>query len=116
MKSTDAIVQVQTNSAFFTLLSESGLGNYYGFSAKIKYEEKARIFLSGWFPRMMIYDTAQEKTSEIVIKNIHSKKEKWSESVDHKEKLDSDIWLVGELFPSIDVRLALIKKFLTCYK
>jgi hypothetical protein len=128
LKSTDSITQKQTNEALFTLLGENGLETPYWYQVNINFEKAAGLIkINGWFPNTMINNVAQEETSEVILKTLFTKKEKWDEIEKIKKKLDpdileiyeklvdTDIWLIGELRPSPCLRLSLIKKLLTCY-
>lgn len=116
LKSTDSIAQVRTDSAVFHLLDENSSETEYWFSVEVSFENFAKeIEINGWFPNELILGTAQDETSEVFVKIMHTKQEKWSGTENHKDKLDTDIWIVGNLIPSPAVRLSIAKKLLTCY-
>jgi uncharacterized protein YrzB (UPF0473 family) len=113
LKSTDVLVQLQNNGAYFTLCDKNGNETYYESVISVDFSHEARMEIKGWFPHEMIYDSTQIDFCEVLVKEIHSKEEKWINSEYHSKKLNTDIWVVGELIPAQDMRLDLIKRLLT---
>lgn len=127
IKSTDPITQVQQNDPVFRLLDNEGFETQYWYSVDINFEKAAKMHITGWFPDNILYSVAKEGTSKVIIETMKTNIEKLNEikkqekeidtylMEEYKARLDTDICIRGELLPTPDVRLAIIKKVLICF-
>ena len=110
LKSTDSILSIQRSDLLFIDLTDEGEETQYSFSVRIDYDLNHQLKISGWFPPEYILEEETSEHSKIVVEIMHTKEEKWSNEEHHKDKLETDIWVVGNLDASPDIKRTIIEK------
>lgn len=106
LKSTDSIVHIKRTDANFDYYDFDGNETQYGCNIDINYKNNISLKICGWFPKELVSDIYKEDYLEVVVEDIHTK-EKWRSSQvlselaldvsPHEDKLDTDLWLNGEI-------------------
>lgn len=112
LKSTDSFLIWRKDDIFFTNLTEKGEKTQYGFGMKIDYDLNHEMQMIGWFPENYISEKPELDSSEVEIEIMHSKKEKWTNDSYHDDKLDSDVWLIGNALLDAPLKQKAIKEAL----
>lgn len=96
LKSTDAIVQIKKESIYFEAYDNEGNETQYSFSIDFDYNSNTSFKLSGWFPKDMI--NYKEDYNFFNIDTIDfNGKEKFEKLNLHKDKLETDRWVNGNV-------------------
>jgi hypothetical protein len=107
LKSTDSIVKI-VNNANFDLLDDLDEETQYGFEANIDYDSRPlTIKLNGWFPDDIISTTIKPHYFRIIVEVFHDKQD-WGSHEHHKERIDTDKWIIA----AIDTRTIQLEKII----
>jgi len=109
LKSTDQIVKVVSNSLIFQEIGSSGDETPYWLSAEINYYLNHNIKLRGWLPPDYITGIETPDYLEIKVTDLESKKDRFPNNSDHKDKQADDIYFSGDLVENNIVTARIVK-------
>lgn len=114
LKSTDSLVQAMKTDIDYILIDDEGSETPYGFSLNIDYNDIKNVEISGWFPNEYIAN--QSKDGYILIEvEVMNGAEKFKHTEYHKDKLDTDRWIRGNIFLSSEDIDEFLPHFLSVY-
>lgn len=113
LKSTDSILRRQPDSLEYSLNDTNGHEPLYGYTLDFDLHHKKPLRIWGWFPHEMISSCPKESSTKIQPKTFHTKAEKWSDCLHHKDKRDQDLWIIGNLYPDEKIKILLFQTLLS---
>ncbi|MGJ3194714.1 hypothetical protein [Peribacillus frigoritolerans] len=115
LKSTDSMVQIERCEADFTLRNDTGINTQYGYEIKYDFNKVGQTVIRGWFPIEYVSEKPRENHFEVItqkfqgkeVSNISNNQKKY-----HEDKLDSDIFIMGNPLFTSKGKLEIIPKIL----
>ncbi|MFT3831523.1 MAG: hypothetical protein QM691_17645 [Opitutaceae bacterium] len=109
LRSTDHIA-LQLRSDFqLTPTNKGFVEETYWLHFDIRYGSRFRLKANGWIPASLVSRSPRENWLEMQVAGFHTKKERWSQSPDHGDKADDDLWVIGLTTKSRELWVALLK-------
>lgn len=94
LKSTDTLVQIIKSEFSYTFYEKNGYETHYHIYMELNYGDINKSKIHGWLPEEYIRYKMDVGYFCVVAEDIHGK-EKWKDSNNHQEKLDSDKRISG---------------------
>lgn len=96
LKSTDYLIYSVPTDFEFSMFDKNNNGTHYAGTLTLDLAEHKSIGIYGWFPQEVICSGERENFVTMDINGIHGK-EKWVNTEFHKDKLNTDLWVSGEV-------------------
>lgn len=124
LKSTDYMVNIRREDAEFRYYDLDGNETQYWCTIELYDENKFSLKIHGWFPKEFISNDYNENAFEILVEDIHAKEKLENNkalsevSLDifsNDDKLDTDLWLNGEIKLKQKDVIVIISKVINSY-
>ena len=113
LKSTNKYVTMASDDIILKKLKANGLETQYWINLNIEDKQFTRINIIGWLPKSYLKSkTKKADYLSLVINEIHTKRERWTDNKDHKDKLPTDTWINGSVVLTDAQRLKLLRQIL----
>ena len=115
LKSTDSYIRIRREDISYSQLTDEGEETRYKFGLDIDYDLDHQFSIMGWFDSSTISLEPIDKWVKVDIENLHTKRDKWPDGVpeNHKNKLDTDLWLTGKLEPECEIKHQILRDVMT---
>ncbi|MBQ4847933.1 hypothetical protein [Pseudoalteromonas sp. MMG005] len=108
IRSTDELVKIQKCSIVFQESFNTEKESPYWLSIDIKFDEPYLINVYGWVESRKFSNEYKEGWFEVSVSDMGTKSNRWTDSENHSDKRDDDLWVRGELKPLPEQALSII--------